>query len=791
MFIIPFKDITLADLPRVGGKNASIGQMIKDLSSEGIRIPNGFAITAEAYWHYLNANNLLEPLKKIMAELDDPENIPLLQKIGKQIRQRIADAAMPSDLQEAIIGAYTSLSKEYKTHVVDVAVRSSATAEDLPTASFAGQQETFLNVMGNDALIGACKNCFASLFTDRAIIYRINQGFDHFEVALSIGVQKMIRSDLASAGVAFSLDTQTGFRDLIMIEAAYGLGEVLVKGAIMPDEYKVFKPTLKQGFASIIEKRVGNKEFKLVYASDKQGIKKESVASSLQKTFCLNDDEILKLAKDVQIIETLYSSLNNKWTPMDVEWAKDGNDGKLYILQARPETVHAVQKAASFFKQYALVNGQKHTLLITGQSIGQKIVCGPVRIVSSIEQVQMFSEGDILVTSMTDPDWVPLMKKAGGIITDQGGRTCHAAIVSRELGISAIVGTHNATAVLKDSQNVTLDCTQGQTGFVYEGEVEYIVKEIDLEHLKKPQVELLVNIADPARSFVVSRLPFVQGVGLARLEFIIANQIKAHPMAFVAPEKITQQAVLDKVDDLAGAYKNYEDFFVESLAQGIATIAAAFYPRPVLVRFSDFKSSEYRNLIAGQFYEPAEHNPMLGLRGASRYYSPLYKKAFQLEVKAVKRVREVIGLTNVNVMVPFVRTVAEAQTVLEIIKDAGLDRKDLKIFMMVEIPSNVILLDQFAQLFDGFSIGSNDLAQFTLAVDRDSALLSQEFNETDEAVLMLMKDAIEKALKNKKYIGICGQAPSDYPHIAQQLIEWGINSLSLNPDAVISFLLEE
>ena len=784
-FIKKFEDLRITDTPTVGGKNASLGQMISQLSAKGVTIPTGFAVTAQAYWHYLDHNNLREPIKKVMTALTDHQDIRQLQKVGHEIRSLIEQGAMPDDLAQEISQAYQELCKQYGQENLDVAVRSSATAEDLPTASFAGQQETFLNVRGDERLIESCKKCMASLFTDRAIVDRIEQGFDHFQVALSVGVQKMVRADKASAGVAFSLDTETGFKDVVMIESSYGLGETIVKGLVVPDEFFVHKPTFAKGFSSIIKKQLGKKKIKLIYDDP---LKQVEVPENEQQLFSLTDKEILELVKATVTIEDHYTQLKGSWAPMDVEWAKDGVDGKLYILQARPETVHAT-KVGTTFEQYALKEKAPQPLL-TGQSIGQKIATGVARVIKDVKDIVAVQEGDILVTQMTDPDWVPAMKKAAGIITERGGRTCHAAIVSRELGVPAIIGASLATTKIKTGQKITLDCSKGKTGFIYDGALKFETQTIELEKIPKLPVELLVNIADPDRAFTVSMLP-VGGVGLARLEFIINNAIKIHPMALLQPEKVEDAAVKKQIDELTVGYTDKKDFFIDSLSQGIAMIAAGFYPRPVIVRLSDFKTNEYRNLIGGAYFEPVEENPMLGFRGASRYQHELYKDAFALECAALKKVRDGMGLTNVKIMVPFVRTTQEAEGVLNEMKRHGLQQgeNNLEIIMMCEIPSNVVLIDEFSKQFDGFSIGSNDLTQLTLGVDRDSELLADIFDERDPAVKKMLRMAIEGAQKNKRPIGICGQAPSDFPELAEFLMEIGINSISLNPDSVLPFLM--
>jgi len=790
-FIKKFEELTLADTPIVGGKNSSLGQMIADLSTQGVRVPTGFAVTAQAYWYFIEQNNLLEKMKQIMSTLTDYTNFEQLNKVGSEIRLLIESGAMPNDLADQIQQAYDQLCELYNQDNCDVAVRSSATAEDLPTASFAGQQETYLNICGHKALIISCKKAMASLFTDRAIAYRIEQGFDHFQVALSVGVQKMIRSDLASAGVAFSLDTESGFKDVVMVDSSYGLGESIVKGEVIPDEFVVHKPTLEQGFESIIKKQLGQKISKIVYAGGDKPTKTVSVSKEEQCSFSLTGDEILELARIVDTIDRHYSKLKGKWSPMDVEWAKDGQDGKLYIIQARPETVHSSARKNGFLTQYKLIKKDPN-VLITGQSIGQKIASGKVRVIFSADNIDQVQEGDVLVTDMTDPDWVPAMKKAAGIITNRGGRTCHAAIVSRELNIPAIVGAQGATEIIKPDQSVTIDCSQGETGFVYDGFVEFAIEEIDIKNISTQKVpcEIMVNIADPASAFSVAMLPN-DGVGLARLEFIINNAIQVHPLALVYPEKVDDKKTREKIEKITCAYKDKKKFFIDTLACGIGMVSAAFYPKPVIVRFSDFKTNEYRNLIGGQYFEPKEENPMLGFRGASRYYSDEYKDAFALECAAIKKVRENMGLVNVKVMVPFVRTVEEAEKVVEVMSDFGLEKgkNSIEIVMMCELPSNVILMDQFCRLFDGFSIGSNDLTQLTLGVDRDSEKLAYLFDERDSAVKKMFELAVEGAIKSGRYIGICGQAPSDFPEIAQFLIKRGVTSLSFNADALVPFLM--
>lgn len=788
-YIKKFEDVRLGDIGTVGGKNASLGQMIADLSSAGVRVPAGFAITAAAYWHYLEYNKLVQPMKELMSGLSDTNDFEKLRSVGSQIRALIVAGKIPEDLAQEIEESYRNLSEKYNETVCDVAIRSSATAEDLPTASFAGQQESFLNVCGSENLLHFYKECLASLFTDRAIVYRVEQKFNHFKVALSVGVQKMVRSDKACSGVAFSLDTESGFKDVVMINAAYGLGESIVKGLITPDEFLIHKPTLEQGFRPIIKKKCGNKETKLIYADTAETVT-VPVDSADQKKFSLTDEEILELSQTVILIEKLYSALKNGWSPMDVEWAKDGLDQKIYIVQARPETVHAQHTMDNFLLQYHLQPGSNPRVIASGQSIGQKMVSGIVRIIKDVKDSDAVKPGDILVTEMTDPDWVSTMKIVAGIITQRGGRTCHAAIVSRELDTPAIVGVENVFDILKDGQKVTLDCSKGEIGLVYEGLVPFSLTKVELGDIPKVAADILVNCANPETVFVVAKLP-VAGVGLARIEFIMSNTIKIHPMAIVHPDQVLDEKERAAIATLTESYPDSKTFFVDSLAQGMGMIAAAFYPKPVTIRFSDFKTNEYRNLIGGTYFEPVEENPMIGFRGASRYSNPRYAPAFALECAAFKKVREVMGFTNVQAMIPFVRIVDEGKKVVEEMEKHGLKRGDnnLKIIMMCEIPSNVILIDEFSKIFDGFSIGSNDLTQLTLGVDRDSALLAPLFDERDPAVMKMLEMAVVGAQRNGRYCGICGQAPSDYPEIGDFLIKLGINSLSLNQDSVIPFLM--
>lgn len=788
-YIKNFNQITINDIPSVGGKNASLGEMIRELSGAGITVPDGFAITAQAYWHFLEQNKFEDTLRGYLAQVTNPEDFATLQKAGKQARELIKSGTIPADLIAEITQGYQDLAKKCNNSDPAVAVRSSATAEDLPTASFAGQQETFLNVCGVEELLRAYVDCLASLFTDRAIVYRIDNHFDHFKVGISVGIQKMIRSDLGSSGVAFSLDTETGFPNVVTIDASWGLGESIVQGSVTPDEFVVHKQTLEQDYASIIKKKLGGKLIKTIYGTKKGELSVEVPTSrEEQQSFSITDEDVLALARQVLIIEKHYSDAKGAWTPMDVEWAKDGTDGKLYIIQARPETVHGTQNHQIL--KYYYLDGKPGAPIVQGQSIGQQIASGPARVIRDARDIEQVQKGDIIVTEMTDPDWVPAMKRAAGIVTSRGGRTCHAAIVSRELNIPAIVGTGNAPEAIADGQVITIDCSKGADGYVYSGAIPHRVEEVALEKVPKLQVAIMVNMADPANAFTTSFLP-VAGVGLARMEFIIANDIKIHPMALLHTEKIKDVQISNTMENLVAGYVDGRQFFIDRLAQGIGMLAAAFYPRPVIVRLSDFKSNEYRNLIGGSYFELEEENPMLGFRGASRYYHERYREAFALECAALKAVRETMGLKNVKIMVPFVRTVDEGRKALEAMEENGLSRgrDGLEIIMMCEVPSNVILIDEFSKLFDGFSIGSNDLTQLTLGVDRDSEILAPLFDERDEAVKRMMAFAIEGAHKAKRPIGICGQAPSDYPEIAQFLIDLKIDSLSLNPDSVLPFLM--
>ena len=787
--IIWFDELQLSDIPQVGGKNASLGEMRRELIPKGVAIPDGYAVTAEAYRYLLSSAGITEEIRNILSDLDT-HNIENLKERGRKVRDLIYGAELPADLREAILVAYRKLCEEYGPNT-DVAVRSSATAEDLPDASFAGQQETYLNIQGEEALIEACKRCFASLFTDRAISYRVDKGFDHMSVALSIGVQKMVRSDLAASGVIFSIDTESGFKDAILITASYGLGETVVQGNVNPDEFYVFKPTLKQGFRPILQKKLGTKEIKMVYADGGHGGEATvTVPTPVEdrRRFCLTDDEILQLARWTAIIEDHYSQKAGYFKPMDIEWGKDGRTGDLFILQARPETVQS-QRDASVLENYVLLETKKP--LITGTAVGSKIGAGPVHIIESVSEISSFKKGEVLVTDMTDPDWEPVMKIAAAIVTNKGGRTCHAAIVSRELGVPCIVGTERGTEALKGVAEATVSCAEGEVGNVYEGILKFDIQRVNAKNLKRPQTKIMMNVGNPENAFSLAAIPN-DGVGLARLEFIINQYISIHPMALIQFDKVTDPDVRKKIEEMTHGYPNRSDFFVDKLAQGVAKIAAAFWPNDVIVRMSDFKSNEYANLIGGSFFEPEEENPMIGFRGASRYYDDRYRDAFALECKAMKKVRDEMGLTNVKLMIPFCRTVEEGKKVVAVMAQNGIIQGEngLEIYMMVEIPSNVILIEEFGEVFDGFSIGSNDLTQLTLGLDRDSFLITHIFDERNEAVLRLVRDAIVKANKMGKKIGICGQAPSDYPEFARFLVECGISSISLNSDTVIKTTLD-
>ncbi len=779
-----FSEIRNSDVALVGGKNASLGEMYQKLTSIGINVPNGFAVTAEAYFYLLESNNIKSKIEELLKDVDLID-ISVLNRRSQEVRDLIFASPLPKDLQNEIIAAYTKLSKEYGFDEVDVAVRSSATAEDLPDASFAGQQDTFLNVKGISNLIFYVKKCFASLFTTRAISYRESRGFSHFDVGLSVCVQKMVRSDLASSGVMFSIDTESGFEDVVLITSSWGLGENVVGGVVNPDEFYVYKPKLLEGYKPIIKRKLGTKRLKMIYSNrSDERVVNVPTSPNKQKSFSISDEEVLELAKYAILIEKHYSKEAGHKQPMDIEWAKDGIDGKIYIVQARPETVQS-QKRSNKIERYILSKGE-HKVLTSGIAIGSKIGSGKVRVINSLDEIGVFKEGEVLVTDITDPDWEPAMKIASAVVTNRGGKTCHAAIVAREIGVPTIVGTHNATDVLKTGDEVTIDCSKGDTGYVYEGLIDYKVeiiepKEVDLK------TKIYVNIGNPTRAFEFSALP-VDGVGLARMEFIISQYIKVHPLALKAlyyGKEITQK---DEILDIISGYSDAKDFFIKKISEGVGMIAAAFYPRPVILRTSDFKSNEYKKMIGGSAFEPDEENPMIGYRGASRYYSKSYKEAFEWECEAIRAVREDFGLNNLKVMIPFVRTPQEGRKVLDIMAQNGLiqGKDGLEIYAMCEIPSNVILIEDFLEIFDGYSIGSNDLTQLTLGVDRDSDLVSHIFDERDKAMKKQFKKIIKSCKKMGKYVGICGQAPSDYPEIAKYLVKKGIDSISLNADSIVN-----
>lgn len=781
-FVRWFTDVGIDDVPFVGGKNASLGEMVRELTSRGVRVPSGFATTADAYRRFLATSELDVLIRNSLCDLNT-QDVESLQRRGREIRNAILAAPFSPELERAIKTAYQQLSLE-SGGLVDVAVRSSATAEDLPDASFAGQQETYLNVQGEAALLDCVRRCFASLFTDRAISYRADKGFDHEKIALSVGVQRMVRSDLGTSGVMFSIDTETGFRDAVLINAAYGLGENVVQGSVNPDEYYVFKPTLKTGHRPILKKALGSKEFKLVYdVGGSKMTKNVPVPMPDRQRFALSDDDILTLARWAAIIEDHYSAKRGRPTPMDMEWAKDGRTGELFIVQARPETVQS-NKTVDNLETYRLK--ERGRVMVTGRSVGERIGQGPVHVIADVHQLADFKAGEVLVTDKTDPDWEPIMKRAAAIVTNRGGRTCHAAIVSRELGLPAIVGTVDGTERLSTGGQVTVSCAEGETGYVYEGKLPFEMARVKLADLGHPKTKIMMNVGNPDEAFGLSFIPN-EGVGLARMEFIINTHIKVHPMALLEYERLDDQALRAEIDRITAGYVDKPQFFVDMLAQGVAMIAAAFYPRDVIVRMSDFKTNEYANLVGGAKYEPREENPMIGFRGASRYYDPRYRDAFGLECRAMKKVREEMGLTNVKLMIPFCRTVKEGRRVQEVMAQHGLARgqNGLELYMMCEIPSNVISAKAFAEIFDGFSIGSNDLTQLTLGVDRDSEIVAHVFDERDPAVKESIAAAIRAAKDAGRKIGICGQAPSDYPEFAQFLVEQGVDSISLNPDAVL------
>lgn len=782
-----FRDLSVDDVPRVGGKNASLGEMYRELTSKGVRVPNGFAITAQAYRDMLSEAGAWEPLHELLDGLDKDDAAELARR-GHVARERIYRAGLSPSLREQILDAYHSLQEEYGPEL-SLAVRSSATAEDLPTASFAGQHETFLNVRGDEMLLDACRRCFASLFLDRAISYRVDQGFDHFKVSLSVGVMKMVRSDLASSGVIFTLDTESGFRDVVFLTGSYGLGENVVQGAVDPDEFYVHKPTFREGHRAVLRRRRGEKQLKMVYGRPGRGATTRNLPTSAaeRERFCIRDEEVLQLADYAVLIEDHYSARAGEARPMDIEWAKDGVDGQLYIVQARPETV-ASQQRANTLEEYRL-EGTGHTL-VTGRSVGARIAGGPVRVVAGVDRLAEFQAGEVLVADTTNPDWEPVLKRAAAVVTNRGGRTCHAAIVARELGIPAVIGADGATDVLRTGQVVTISCAEGDTGRVYDGNVPFHVERVDVKDLRRPHTRIMVNLGNPELAFKTSFVPN-DGVGLARMEFIINESIKAHPMALLHPERIEDAEERRQIEALTRHHDRPADFFVERLSEGVGTIAAAFHPKPVVVRLSDFKTNEYASLLGGRAFEPEEANPMLGFRGASRYAHPAYAEGFALECAAMRRVRDEMGLTNVRLMIPFCRRVDEAERVLAVMAEHGLRRGEngLEIYVMCEIPNNVVQIDAFARLFDGFSIGSNDLTQLVLGVDRDSETVAFDFDERDPGVIEMIRLAIEGCRRNERHSGICGQAPSDYPEIAEALVGMGIDSISLNPDTVLKTTL--
>ncbi|MBU6444047.1 MAG: phosphoenolpyruvate synthase [Alphaproteobacteria bacterium] len=775
-----FQDLRMGDVPLVGGKTASLGELYSALAPMGIAVPNGFGITAGAYRAALTVAKAWEPLRALMEGLNRDDVRDLAERAAKA-RQIVYAATGTEALKKEIAAAYRELEQQYGRNV-SVAVRSSATAEDLPTASFAGQHESYLNVRGAAAVFEACRHCFASLFTDRAIVYRNDNGFDHFKVALSVAVMKMVRSDKGASGVMFTIDTETGFRDVVLINGIYGLGENIVQGRVDPDEFYVHKPTYRDGKRAVLRHTLGGKALTLVFATGKDTTRNTKTAKAARERFCIADEDVLQLAGHAIAIEDHYSKINGQLTPMDIEWAKDGVDNKLYIVQARPETA-ASQKKAGQLEVYTLK--ERARPLVTGRAIGEKIAAGLVRVVASEAELQGFQAGEILVAATTTPDWEPVMKKAGGIVTDRGGRTCHAAIVARELGIPAVVGSENATTTLKTGSTVTISCAEGDIGHVYEGKLAFDVSEVDLSGLPRPKTRIMINLGDPDLAFQSALLPN-DGVGLARMEFIINEFIGIHPMALVHPERV-KQAERRRIEALTANYARPQDFFIERLSEGVGMIAAAFYPKPVIVRLSDFKTNEYARLLGGAPFEPVESNPMIGFRGASRYAHPAYAEGFALECAALARVRGEMGLTNLKIMVPFCRREEEAQRVVATMAARGLRRGEngLEIYVMCEIPNNVIRIDAFSEVFDGFSIGSNDLTQLTLGVDRDSEIVAFDFDERDPGMTEMLRLAVEGARRNGRHVGICGEAPANYPEVAARLAGWGIDSISVNPGSVI------
>jgi pyruvate,water dikinase len=795
-FIQKLNEIGIDDIPTVGGKNASLGEMIQHLTKQHIKVPNGFAITVAAFDAFIDENHLKEKINAVLEGLDASDIIQL-RKTGSQIRKLISNGKFPVSVEKAILKSYYDLSEDYDQDATDIAVRSSATAEDLPDASFAGQQSTYLNIRGGEMLLTAIRSCFASLYTDRAISYRSSRGYDHFTVKLSVCIQKMVRSDLGSSGVAFSLDTESGFKDVVLINGAYGLGELVVGGEISPDEFLVFKPTLKKGFNAIIDKKMGRKTHKMVYGSKPfETVKTIPINTTMQGTFCLNDAQIIQLAQWVQKIEDYYTKKRGSWCPMDIEWAIDGLSNELFIVQARPETIHSQEQTDSI-KEYEIEEAFQlaDKLILEGVAVGDKIGSGKVYRIYSLDgrdgssDETDFKEGDVLVTKMTDPDWEPLMKKASAIITEKGGRTCHAAIVAREIGVPAIVGARKATSILENGQEVSVSCAEGSVGKVYEGKINYKLHETAYSEFPKTKMPIMMNIGSPELAFQYCKIPNA-GVGLAREEFIINNYIKVHPLALLKHSELDDASLSGSIAELIKGYDSEEEYFINKLAQGVAKIAASFYPKRVITRLSDFKSNEYFNLLGGKYFEPKEENPMLGWRGASRYYSETFKEAFVLECKALKKVRDVYGLINTTIMIPFCRTPNELEKVLAIMEENGLKRgeKGLEIYLMAELPSNVLLADQFAPMIDGFSIGSNDLTQLTLGLDRDSSLVAHLYDERNEAVKTMIKMLIATAKKHNTKVGVCGQGPSDFPDFSEFLVKEGIDTISVTPDSILKTL---
>ncbi|WP_316804485.1 phosphoenolpyruvate synthase [Pedobacter nototheniae] len=788
-FTMKLIEASIGDIELVGGKNASLGEMLQKLTPLGVKIPDGFILTSSAYFQFIKDNNLDQQIRNII-EHADIDDLQILASCGAQVRKLIQDGEFSAEMEAEILTAYKNLIAADDEYAIGLAVRSSATAEDLPDASFAGQQDTYLNIRGKKNLLTAIKNCFASLFTDRAISYRESFRFGHFNIGLSVCLQKMVRSDVGVSGVAFSIDTESGFKDAVIINGSYGLGELIVQGAINPDEFIVYKPLLKKGFPAIVEKKLGKKQEKMIYGTGEETVKVIDTPQEDSTRFCLTNTQILQLSTWVMIIEDYYTKLKGKWCPMDVEWALDGSTKELFIVQARPETIHSLKKI-NCITEYNITDSNRHNnVLLKGIAVGDKIAFGRVHNLQGLKKHLIheinFLPGDIMVTEMTDPDWEPVMKKASAIITNKGGRTCHAAIVARELGVPAIVGCDNATNFLKTGDEITVSCAEGEAGIVYKGRIPFTKQEHDLSHLPAINTPVMMNIGSPDIAFQYAGYPS-KGVGLAREEFIINNYIKIHPMALLKHKSLNDEALTAHIQHTISGYENEEHYFIEKLSFGIAKIAAAYYPNKVIVRFSDFKTNEYYNMPGGKYFEPGEENPMIGWRGASRYYSDAYKEAFGMECKAIKKVREVMGLDNVVMMIPFCRTVNELLLVYKTMDEYGLKRgeHDLEVYLMAEVPSNVILAEQFALHIDGFSIGSNDLTQLVLGLDRDSALVAGLYSERNDAVKMMISNLIKAAKKMKVKVGICGQGPSDYPDFAQFLVEEGIDSISVTPDSFL------